>query len=284
MKYKIAIFLIFGICLGSCNFFGDKETEDEVIARAFNEYLYKHEIDNILEPGTSYEDSAIIVKRYLDTWVRQQVLLNAARNYLTEEQMNFDKKIEDYLNSLVIFTFEKEYINNNLDTVVSLDEIADYYEQYKDDFKLKDNIVQASYIKLSKDAPDQNTTRNLIRSDDPEDLMQLEEYCVQNAAAYFIDNESWLIFNQLLRNIPLEVSNQEQFLRNNKLVEITDDFYRYFIYINDYKLKESISPLSFEKDNIRNIIINKRKHDLISRYRNELYRSAVKNNSFEVYN
>jgi hypothetical protein len=284
MKMKLLITLLFAVfALLSCEYISSKSEKEKTVARVYESYLYESDLAGIVEPGISGQDSIIIMRRYIDTWVRQQLLLNEAQNNLAPEQMNFEKKIQDYKNSLIIFSFETDYIKNNLDTVVSNDQIQKYYDQYMNDFRLKENIVMASFVKISLEAPDQNILRKLFRSDKEEDRSKLEEYCVQNAAAYIIDNKSWMIFAELLKTIPIEVNNQEYFLRNNKLVELSDDFYRYFLLIHDYKLKESVSPLAFEEKNIRNIIINKRKHQLITDFRNELYRDAIRDNAFEVF-
>ncbi len=281
--YKNLIVILFLAFLGACNYFSKTSEKETPVARVFNSYLYKSDLQGILEPGVSPQDSITIIQRYIDTWVRQQIFLYEAKSNLSPEQMNFEKKIQDYHNSLIIFSYETEYIKNNLDTVVKIDQIQKYYDEYKNDFRLKENIVMASFVKISLEAPDVNILRRLFRSENEDDRIKLEEYCVQNAAAYLIDNKSWMVFTELLRNIPIEVNNQEYFLRTNKMIEISDDFYRYFLYIHDYKLKESVSPLTFEEKNIRNILINKRKHQLISDFRNQLYKNAISNNSFEVF-
>ena len=61
-----------------------------------------------------------------------------------------------------------------------------------------------------------------------------------------------------------------------------DKFY-YLVNIKDFKIRESLSPLSFETDNIKNTIINKRKLELIQKMHKEVYDEAVKNNDFKIY-
>ncbi|MFW5793278.1 MAG: hypothetical protein ACOCWC_03265 [Bacteroidota bacterium] len=284
MRYIIiAIVVLLGLSISACKYFKSEPDDEKIVARVYDSYLLMSELESVIEPEVSPQDSATIAQRYIDSWIKQQIFLAEAKNNLEPEKMNFDKKIQDYKNSLIIFTFETEYINNNLDTVINDEQISEYYENNKSDFKLKENIVMASYVKVSLDVEDQNTVRKLIRSDDPEDRDKLEEYCVQNAAGYFLDNKSWLLFNDILRNIPIDVHNQDNFLRNNKMIEISDDFYRYFLYINDYMLEDNVSPLAFEEKNIRNILINKRKHKLINDFRAKLYKDALRDNNFEVF-
>jgi len=49
------------------------------------------------------------------------------------------------------------------------------------------------------------------------------------------------------------------------------------------KIRESLSPLSFVRDDIRVLIINKRKLDLIREMENTTYEEALRKNEFEIY-
>lgn len=270
------------LMINSCDFM-PRTVDEDVVAEAMGEKLYTSDLEGIVPKGCSPSDSINIVTRYIENWVRQQVFLDHAKNTLSPDQMDFDKKIRDYKNSLTIFALENHYIRKNLDTVVEKSEITEYYEKHKEEFKLKNNIAKISYIKVPRNAPDQNVLRRLYRSNDPEELEKLEDYCTQHAASYFINTDSWLLFDELLREAPIQTTNQEHFLRNNRSIEITDEYYRYFIFIHDYKLKDSISPIGFVADNVKNIILNRRKQELINKLRNDLYRDAVKSNKFEIY-
>ena len=83
--------------------------------------------------------------------------------------------------------------------------------------------------------------------------------------------------------IPIETYNQELFLRGHRMVELSDDDYTYLLKFVNYKIKNDISPLDFERNDIRDIIINKRKMMFIQKARNDIYKQALKNNDFEIY-
>ena len=279
LKVLIPILLL---TFNSCDYMPGAADED-VVAEAMGEKLYTSDLQGIIPEGISANDSINLIRRYIDNWIRQQIFLEHAKKSLSPEQMDFEKKIRDYSNSLTIFAFENNYIQKNLDTIVEENQIKEYYEKHKEEFKLKDIIVKVTYVKVPRNAPDQNLLRRLYRSTDPEDMASLEDYCTQHAAAFYTDIDSWLLFNEILREIPIQASNRGAFLRNNQNVEISDDYYRYFLYIHDYRLKDNISPVGFVTENIKNIILNRRKQELINKLRNDLYRDAVKSNSFEVF-
>ncbi len=279
LKVLIPVLLF---AFNSCDYM-PRAVDEDVVAEAMGKKLYTYDLKGIVPEGISANDSINLTRRYIDNWVRQQIFLEHAKKSLSPEQMDFEKKIRDYRNSLTIFAFENNYIQNNLDTVVEKTQIKEYYENHKEEFKLKDDIVKVTYVKIPRNAPDQNLLRRLYRSTDPDYMASLEDYCTQHAAAFYTDIDSWLLFNEILREIPIQASNRGAFLRNNQNVEISDDYYRYFLYIHDYRLKDNISPVGFVTENIKNIILNRRKQELINKLRNDLYRDAVKSNSFEVF-
>jgi hypothetical protein len=258
-------------------------SDDLLLARAYTSRLYLSDVAGIVPPGSFPEDSALILKRYVDNWVRQQVFLHHATLNLDPARMDYEKKIQDYKNSLIIFSYETELVKNEMDTVITEAQILEYYEQNSQSFKLLESIVKVIYVKVPLDAPDLRTLRRLYRSDDPDDLMLLEDYCVQHAANYFTEQENWLLFSELLRELPLQVSNPESYLTQNRHVELSDEYYRYFLNIQDYKLKGSVSPLSFERDNVRSIILNRRKHSFINLKREELFQQALQSDNFETF-
>ena len=258
------------------------DTNEPFIARVDDVYLYPTDIREILPVNVSSADSMEIVDRFINSWVRKQVFLQEARENLSPEQLNFEKQIEEYRNSLIVFSYENELINSQLDTFVTEDQLSEFYEKNKSDFRLRQDIVKADYVKLPLDAPDQNRFRRLFRSNDPEEAGLIEEYCIQNAASYFIDSDSWLIFNDLLREVPLNVSNPSNFLRTNQWVEVSDENFRYFVKILDYQLQGSVSPLAFERENIRSIVLNQRKHELINKMRIQFFQDAVDRGQVEV--
>jgi hypothetical protein len=276
------VFILAGMALASCKGPAPRSGE-QPLARVNNAFLYKSDVKHLVPLNTSPADSAIIIQRFVDTWTKQQVFLQEALQNLSPEKMNFEKQINEYRNSLIIFSYENQLVKEQLDTAVTEKQLADFYEKNKSDFRLRENIVKANYVKLPLNAPDQNQFRRLFRSNDPDEAGLLEDYCIQNAATYFIDTDTWLIFDDLLREVPLQVSNAENYLRSNKIVEMTDENFRYFINILDYKLKGSVSPLAFERENIKSIILNKRKHELINQKRNQFYQEALSGSKVEIF-
>jgi hypothetical protein len=248
-----------------------------------DDYLYESDLKGIIPVGTLSKDSISIARGFIDSWVRQQLIIKQAEDNLSSAQVDFTKQLENYRNSLVIFEYENALVHQKLDTVISSDEIQNYYDANQQNFLLKDNIVQIQYVKLPLKSPNIPQIRKLLNSDNADDKNKLSELCEKMAADYFLDDQNWLLFNDLLKQVPVKTYNQEEFLKSHRDLEYQDSAYIYLVRFKDFKVKESVSPLSFEMQRIKDILLNKRKIALITRLHEDLYTRAVKNNDFEIY-
>jgi hypothetical protein len=280
-------FLYINLCLllfVSCRFFKKEEQQQpNVVAKAFNKFLYDSDLSTIVPHGISHQDSITLVKSYINNWLKQQVVLQKAEDNLDEQQKEVSLKLEEYRNSLITYIYESELIRQQLDTTVSEDEIDRYYSEHSSNFLLKDNIIKSSYVKLPVSAPKLDKVRTWYKSGSSRDSALLADYCHQFATDFYLGGDEWLLFDDLLKKVPIKTYDKEEYLRNNRFIEITDTSSIYFINIKGFKIKESVSPLSFERDNIRALIINKRKLDLIDAMEKAAFDDAVRNDKIKIY-
>ncbi|MBN2173417.1 MAG: hypothetical protein JW731_04755 [Bacteroidales bacterium] len=277
-KLIFAVFLFLTACLGNSN-----DGSNNVLARVHNDYLYQSEIKNLVLPGTNARDSMAVVQNYINNWILQKLILYKAESNLHEEDKQFKKQLEDYRNSLVIYTYESKLVSQYLDTVVSDEEIESYYNDNLGNFQLKDNIVKTYYARFESELPEIRKIRGFFYSDSPEYRDSLDVYIEKYSNLYYLNDEVWILFMDLLRYVPIQTYNEEAYLQNHRKIEIVEEPYLYLVNIVDFKIKEGVSPLSFEKENIRQIILNKRKLSIINQMRDEVFESGLRNNDFEIY-
>ena len=280
-------FILIVIGIFSCNVIKkNNDPAKKPVARAFGRYLYIADIAGIVPKGSKPSDSLKILNEYLTQWMQQQVIVHQALNNLDTNQINFSKQIEDYKNSLIIYEYEKELIAEKLDTNIKEQEIEDYYNQNKKDFQLKNDIVKIIYVKVPEKAPNQEKLEGWMRSGDIKDKEKLATYCYQNASNYFLDDNAWLMFDDVLKEVPIETANEDIFLQNNdnRIVQIEDtDNTSYYLDIKGYMIKNGISPLSFEKENIKKILLNKRKMGLVEKMKLNSFEQAQLHYDVELY-
>lgn len=275
------IFLLAALLLHSCG--GLRSEKRNAIARVYDYYLYEDELLNELPPALTESDSVIFATNYINNWISQKLLQHAAESNLSDIRKDFSRQLEEYRQSLLIFEFEREFIQEKLDTIVTEAQVEEFYNQNNELFVLKDNIVKVLYIKLLLNAPNINLVRNYMKNAGPDDLQKLEDYGARFAANYYLDDENWLFFNDILKEIPIKTYDHENFLRNNRFIETKDSLFHYFIHIRDFKIKESVSPLEFEKIRIAEMLINRRKTLLLNNLREDIFKDATEKGKIEVY-
>jgi len=266
----------------SCSL-SEEDKEDQVVARVEQEYLYYSDIEGVVPKGTFKEDSMLVINNYIQNWVKENLILQKAELNLKDNQKNFQKQLEDYRKTLIIYSYEKELIRQKLDTNVTKEEIRSFYEDNKQNFELSDDILKVRYLKVAKNAPQLKKIRKVYKSTDPEDIEKLKEYAHQFSEKFFLNEKQWILFDELLAEVPLNITDRAGFLKNIKHIEMDDSLSYYFVYIKDYRLKNDVALLSFEKLNIKNIIINKRKLNLMNKIKNELYQEALLERDIEIY-
>ncbi|UTW62696.1 peptidyl-prolyl cis-trans isomerase [bacterium SCSIO 12741] len=256
--------------------------EGRPLARVGEQYLYEKDLQALFTDELSKEDSSILVQRYVNNWVENQLLIQQAELNLPEEKKDFEKEMIDYKNSLIIYAYEKELVRQKLDTHVTQEEILSYYEENQHNFELKNYVLRASYIKIDKEAPKLQKVKKWLQSGEEEDSLKLDDYCLQYASNYSLEY-SWMYYDELIKLVPLQVLSVEDFLKNQKYLELERDPFVYLLFIREYKLKNSVSPLELEINRIRNIIINQRKLNLLSDVRKGLLKQAVAKNKVQYY-
>jgi hypothetical protein len=292
LKNLLNSWLVFSVLLlfSSCEFIKMKNTKKEAnsdrepVARVNSAYLYKDELAGIVGVGATKEDSVSRAEAYVNSWIRKQLLIQEATRKIDINEAEVERKILDYRYSLIAYEYQTFYVKQNLDTAVMASEIEKYYKENIDNFILKQNIVRATFIKVPKTAPRTNKIKDLIYSDKEKDKTELKSYCLSFSTAYHLADSTWMVFDELVKNSPLtEIPNKIQFLKAKPYYETSDDNYLYFLKVVEYRISDNISPLEFVKDDIRNIILNKRKVELAKELEDEVYNHAISENEFEIF-
>ncbi|MCF8225758.1 MAG: peptidyl-prolyl cis-trans isomerase [Bacteroidales bacterium] len=283
LKIKISIYLIpLLFLMHGCSLLENPKKE-EAVARVFDTYLYMSEVKGAIPEGTSSKDSTIIARNYIDTWVRKQLMLNRAEIALSEEQKDFEKKLEEYRSSLLIYSYRQKLLQQKIDTTVHDEEILEYYENNINNFILSDEVVMAIFVKLPLDAPDISSVRNWTRSAANSDIDNLEKYSVNYAEKFDMFNNSWIYFSDLMKQVPLSIEQPSRFLRYNDYFETSDSLYHYFIHIIDHKSEGNVTPLSLIKMDIKSILLNKRKIEFYKNLEQQVYNEGLNKNQFEIF-
>ena len=268
---------IAALLLSGCSTVLEEERNDDpAVAEVYQEKLFRSDLVRMIPPDVPREDSAVLARGFIEAWARERVLLHKAEENLSTAQKNVDEQLRDYRESLIVYAYEEALVNQKLDTNISAAEIEAYYGQNGKNFELKDNIVRVRWFKLRE--TDRRVLKNveeLWRSDKPEEFHDLEVLLAQRGSVINDTHDDWMAFSELQLQVPLRPDNPTDWIPRQHKLTVSDSVGVFFVELLEHRLKNSVSPLDLVRAEIRSILINQRKLQLIERMRKDLYDEAL---------
>ncbi len=282
--FNKSLIILLVLAVTSCNIFRD-EDERIPIARVGDNYLYNEDLKDVLLNGLSKEDSSLVVQNFITKWATQQLLVDGAKlNLSAHKQYGFDKLVVQYKNDLYSKAYLEALVNKNLDTVVKQEDAKIYYEAHKDVFKLNEELIKLRYIHLDADMIDFNTIKTRFVNFNEKDKQVLDSMSIQ-FKTYSLNDSIWVRLNQVVAKIPsVNSSNSRELLKKSNFIQLKDSLGVYLMQIKDVLLRNETAPLAYVRPTINQIVINKRKLELIKKLEKDITKDAIKNKQFEIYN
>lgn len=261
-----------------------KPQEPEAVARVGDEFLYRSDLQNLVPNGASKEDSIAIVKSFIDRWATQKLLFEAAEINLNKTKVDeLGQLIQQYKVDLLTNAYLEELIIRKIDTLVTNEEINQYYEGNKQFFKNPNELVKLRYINLVKENPKFDKIRTKFNSFTPKDKKELAEMAIQ-FKSYAFNDSIWVDVNQVYQKLPfINADNKEKYISNGMSYQYPDSTTVWLVKVKQVLPKDNPTPLQFLRPTIKQVIINKRKVELIKTIENEITNDAFKNNKYEIY-
>ncbi len=284
MKFYKIIFILIVIIITSCTFF--KKTEEGTpIARVNETYLYYDDIKDLTTEATTKEDSILVVQNFINRWATQQLFVDGAMLNLSEEkQETFNRLIEQYKNDLYTKAYMEGLVKKNIDTTVASNEVEVYYEKNKEAFKLNEELIKFRYVHVDENIINLKSIEEKFKRFNLKDKKELDSMSIQ-FKSFSLNDSIWIKANQVIDKISvINPENKNQLLKKSNFLQLKDSLGVYLMQINNVLLRNETAPLEYVKPTIRQIVINKRKLELIRELEKDITKDAIKNKQFEIYN
>ncbi len=272
--------------LGACQTGGDRagaNQNDQVpVARVHDSYLYQKDLAEVVSQAANGQDSADMVQRYIDSWIKKQLLFYEAVRKAKLDKTELERRVQEYRYQLLTYAYQKQYMDEQLDTVVTDEEIKAYYAENPTNFELKQNIVKGILMAVPAEAPNLAKVRQWLRSGNAHDLDELKSYAYTYANNPRVSDSVWIDIESLITGSPFADQKQELFLVKGYTDEESIEGTIYLLKILECKIIDQISPLDFVRDQIADIIINRRKMELQMTMEDQLMQEAGKKKDYEI--
>ncbi len=270
--------------LWSCNGVFEKQPDQQPIARVGEAYLYRADIAALLGTGISKEDSISFVTNYINNWASKQLLLTKAKINLPEDKLaEFDGLVANYRNDLYTRAYKEALVQQGSDTTVTTNQLNNFYDQERENFRLKEKLVQLRFVELPKQFLNKDEVINKLKRFNVRDIAYLDSIGIQFKKLNFNDS-IWISASRVIDEIPpLTVENEQRYLKKSQFFELEDAKGVYLTTIVDVLNTNDIAPLSYIAPTIKQVILSRRRLDYIRKLETEIIDEAIKDKEFEVY-
>ena len=261
-----------------------KQSDDrKAAARVFDIVLYEEDMLKILPKGLNPEDSALFVKTYINRWAQEQLMLQKAKINLREDEEEINELVDQYKQDLLINRYKEAIVAQELDTLITSEDIEEFYNANKDIFKLNEELVKIRYIQYGNNVINPKEFAKLFKADDNENDRKLMEQELQ-LKSYNLNDSIWIRYDDVMKHISfLKDDNKDKYLRKNYAFEQEEDESTYLVKVKDVLLRNEIAPMSYTIPTIKQMILHKRKLELIRKIEETLTNDAIKNKELQIY-
>ena len=279
---KSVCIIIAALLISSCSFY-DSVVRGDKVAQIGRAALYKTDIEKVVPKGISAADSANLARQYIDSWAIKQLMLQKAEEQLPKGDKDVAQLLEDYRTQLLVFRYENKYREERLDTLVSDKEMEEYYNTHIYSFVGKNGVFKGRLVKMQNSSPNLQVMRKLAKERDIEKLEALEQLAYNSAYKYSDYNNGWVDLNIVAKEVGVTLEDLQQVLKKEKLAaEIKDTVYTNVLQILEYIPAGETTPLEYNSAKIKEIIISRRKQELLSNLQRDILQDALGNNKLKI--
>lgn len=246
-------------------------------------YLYMEDVMAVTPPGISEKDSAEMADRYIKNWIDDMLLYAKAEGNIPDDA-GINELVNSYRRELITHTYIEQIVSQEVESLIPDSEVEEYYNENKDAFLAVEPYIKGLYIKVPKTASGISQVRQWYKDGSERSVDKIEKYGLRNAVDYEYFYDRWRSVNDFFLRLPTDADKEKNNIGKNKNIELSDSAFYYFLHIEDYLGKGEILPLEYAGKDIREIIMNNKRVEFITKMKKDLYDEACDNNDIKYFN
>lgn len=258
------------------------EKDREPIVSVNDKVLYKSDLESAIADGLNFSDSTTSAEAYIRMWINEELIYDKAKQNVTDPD-RINELVEKYRQSLTVFTYLEQLLKEELSKKISEKELKDYYDKHPDNFKLESSLIKGLFLKVPKSSTELNNLRQWYKSNKESSIENIEKASIQNTVIYDYFYDRWISVDDIVANIPVPISDPNQFVKSNKNFETQDSLYVYLLHIEEYALAGTNAPYIYAKPQITELLINRQRETFLKQFEKDLYDKALSEGGIEYY-
>lgn len=283
LRGKIAV-VAASVLLASCQELPRYFASDTTLARAGGKELQLRDVTSVVPAGVTGEDSAALMKVYVDRWVRKQLKLEEAELLFSSAEKDIDRQVEEFRQALLIRKLDQHYVDRSMDTTFTNDEIVAYYDEHKADFRSDRTMVKGRIVQFADGSKQARRVRDLMDSKSESSQRDFRDICEKNNFTVNDFRDQWIDFPEFLSFLPtLRTQSYDSMLSTGAVKEMRDKDMHYYYQIDDVRREGDAIPLEKLRSTIRRILFNQRQGETIRQHEEELFTRAMESGDVKVF-
>ncbi len=279
IKSKLRL-AVLGLFFAGCQYF-QKDVDKTPVAKIYDNYLYFEDIDTTVYRHKSQEDSLNALRQYIEDWAYKMLLLKQAERNVDTVRIN--RLAEQFRRDLLTDTYKDRLLQKYIDTVVSKDTLQWYYNKYRYYFLSKEPEIKPKFLVVEKEHKKINKFKKWFFSGKPAYFDSLIKN-TNSFSKYNLSADKWYQLPDFKKELPVFKRMNDKFiLKKGKKFVLTDSLSLYLVFVNDVVLQNQTMPLSMVKDDLKQLILSKRKQAALSQMENNIKQEAINKKVFKIF-
>ena len=280
MNKVLIVVIVILTMLSAC---AEKKNGGKSIARVYDNYLYQDDLKKVLPAQLSKADSMVLAKNFINNWAKQQLLIKKAEINIGDSIAEIDALVDQYRKDLLMSKYKEAVIEQYLDTLATSEDISAFYNENKEIFKLNEELVKFRYIHFSSKVNNFKELETLFRSDKDEDLDSLKSKELQ-LVSFNLNDSIWIRVDDIMKkNSAFTAQDKNRILKKTRFFEKRDSLEVYLIAVKDVLKRGETAPKSYVISTVKQMILHKRKLELLKKIEETLIEDAITNKEYEIY-
>lgn len=251
---------------------------DRILAKIEDKVLKLSDIAALIPEGADSQDSSQVIRAFSENWAKEMVVLLSAEKAVSND-LNLDRLIKNYRESLLINNFEQKYVDKNLDTLITEEQLNNFYEEQKSHFISQEPLIKYWFAKVHEDKSGLDKFYERWKKGD---TPKVKSYCEKKADIYHLNSSVWVTASSLSQQMPQKIVSRVNFEKKGVFQSNHDNF-EYFLDIKSVIKKGEQEPKEYITNKLTKLILHKRKTEMIDNLRDVLYDKALEDNLVTFY-
>lgn len=239
--------------------------------------LYSSEVQAGMPTGLSQEDSLLMARDFIDSWVKEKLVLHEAERRLSAREKNFDRELTEYRNSLLMQRYlDKIWMTDTANNTVSEQAISDFARSLDDRYTVEKEIVRVNYVKMPTRSDKLPLVKEILFNEDRR-VEQKEALVTMlgDSIEYLMDDDEWLYLDDLQNEISFQIDLQK-YNGNALRIEKEVGENTVLLVILEYRSQRSVNETKEERAAAGMLLMNQRRSQYVNQFVQDLYDRALK--------